>query len=491
MRCLTLAQALRSQNREVEFVCRHLPGHLIDLVRQHGFVTHELPPFANPEHQSGLLVPIEQDADETRAILQQRPLEWLVVDHYGIDARWERKFETETQRLMVIDDTADRDHVCHLLLDQNFSRDPQRRYAKRVSPMCTSLLGPQYALLRDEFAYTRQSLRQRDGRIRHVLVFFGGSDPNNLTGLTLKALASHDFSLLRIDVVLGASNPHRERIAQQLRDFPNGRLYIQVNNMAELMANADLFIGAGGGSTWERMCLGLPSAVITIAPNQVDATRDLHEEGLLQWAGDHEQISVDRLHSVIKASLSDAENNCQQSRRGMALVDGCGANRVASVMCSGIPAATLRLRRACAQDLALYWRWANDPETRRNSIGSDPIPWSSHIEWFRRAIASPDKWLFVADGPYGPVGQVRFERICNAISINYSISPQFRGRGLAKGLLMLAIEALVKDVGHQIELKAVVKKSNMSSAKVFESLAFICQSSLEADLLSFYKFIQQ
>ncbi|WP_222115807.1 hypothetical protein [Chromobacterium vaccinii] len=54
---------------------------------------------------------------------------------------------------------------------------------------------------------------------------------------------------------------------------------VGVSNMAELIADHDLAIGAAGGSAWERCCLGLPCLLFIQAENQRQGTEALQAAG--------------------------------------------------------------------------------------------------------------------------------------------------------------------------------------------------------------------
>jgi RimJ/RimL family protein N-acetyltransferase len=305
-----------------------------------------------------------------------------------------------------------------------------------------------------------------------VLVFFGCIDPDNLTGKVISAMAGPEFDGVALDVVLGAANPHRKSIAEQLCGRQNARLMVQVDNIADLMAAADLAVGAGGGTTWERMCMGLPTVVVTIAENQVPAIRDLQALGLLRWAGDVSHMDQPSLRAQIADAVADIETNRWQSTQGMQLVDGHGAAHVADLLCGLGEAKVWKLRRAHAGDRVLYWHWANDPVVRASAIHTAQIPWENHCRWFDNMLACPNKWLFVAEGTVGPIGQVRFERSVDEITIHYSVAVQFRGQGQATILLEQAMEQLKVLVGHDACLHATVRIHNEASARVFQRLGF-------------------
>ena len=208
-------------------------------------------------HAAWLGVPWQQDATETLAALGETQPAWLIVDHYALDLRWESILRPRVGKIMVIDDLADRPHDCELLLDQNLYQDMETRYDPLVPATCAKLLGPKYALLRPEFAQARKNLRQRDGQVMRILVFFGGVDPTNETAKAIHALASIADRQFAVDVVVGSGNPHKQQIENLCAEHEGFHYHCQVDNMAELMAAADLAIGAGGDGDVGAVCCGV------------------------------------------------------------------------------------------------------------------------------------------------------------------------------------------------------------------------------------------
>lgn len=478
MRCLTLAEELRQAGFDVRFITRTHEGNLNSLIHKKGFKLYELSTpsqaikndAARREYARWLGTSQEADAAETVAILKEIQPDWLIVDHYAIDETWEQVVRPYVKRIMVIDDLADRKHDCDLLLDQNYVRGERQRYADLVSPACTVLAGPHYALLRKDFAEARKNLKNRDGSVHRVFVFFGGVDPDNMTGKALEALSAPEFSHVHVDIVIGAANPHRETISQGVKQRSLTTLHVQVENIAELMAQADLALCAGGTTTWERFCLGLPSLVVTIADNQVPFTRDLHEDGLLRWVGMSPDVDVPKLCEGISMALQDTDRNRQETEMGMKLVDGNGAKKVANMLRKGPMHEALRVRRAIESDCVLFWHWANDAEVRKNAFNSDPIPWKHHQEWFENKLKDPYTTIYVIETDHGPVGQVRFEKTSAEYVISYSVGRAYRGMGLGKKVLMLAIESFRKS--QAVLLRAEVKVDNIASGKIFLRLGF-------------------
>ncbi|HIC44401.1 MAG TPA: UDP-2,4-diacetamido-2,4,6-trideoxy-beta-L-altropyranose hydrolase [Sulfurimonas sp.] len=481
MRCLSLAEALRDSGAEVRFVCRAHPGNLNDVIGKKEFKVHELsaPDLdEGREHYTEVAedytrwfnVTQEQDATETLDVLNGERPDWLIIDHYGLDCDWENRLRPHVRKLMVIDDLANRQHDCDLLLDQNYFRDGQNRYNGLVPLTCTQMLGPQYALLRPEFAEARKKLRRRTGEIRCVFVFFGGTDPENFTGCALAALSTPELVHLEVDVVLGKTNPNRASIERQVATRPNTNLYVQVKNIAELMVRADLALGAGGATTWERLCLGLPSIVTILSENQRKFSETLDKAGLQICLGNAKELSVSDLKFAVLKRLKTVESNRKQSGQCLEVVDGKGTGITKDMILKGIPVKQWGIRSASSADCEFYWHWVNDQDVRQSAFNSEPISWEDHQEWFKNKLNDPSTTLFLAESQFGPIGQVRFEKSGDHFVIDYSIGRQFRGLGLGERLLTKGIESFKNTQG--FTLVGEVKEENQASMKIFQNLGF-------------------
>jgi UDP-2,4-diacetamido-2,4,6-trideoxy-beta-L-altropyranose hydrolase len=161
-----------------------------------------------------------------------------------------------------------------------------------------------------------------------VLVFFGGTDPDNLSGRALEALSLPPLTTLSLDLVVGANNPHRDRLAALAEARGNIRLHSPRPHLADLMAETDLAIGAGGATTWERCCLGLPSLVVSLAENQRPACEALAAGGLIRYLGHQDDVDVTALYTGILALTQDSDACRFMSSAGAKCVDGKGASRV-------------------------------------------------------------------------------------------------------------------------------------------------------------------
>lgn len=336
MRCLALADALTAQGAECEFISRAHPGNLLELTRQRGYKAHSLVMYeqhvqaaSGPKlaHAAWLGCDWQTDAAQTGTILAGLQPDWLVVDHYALDLHWESALKSHYDQLMVIDDLADRVHLSSLLLDQNwFGEITSTRYSKLVPPHCHCYLGPGYALLKPEYAQLRASMPPRDGTVSKVLVFMGGSDPTNQTAKVLKVLIQPNFEHLQVDVVLGQNHPDAEGIAAEFATRTRITLHQSLPTLAPLMARADLMIGAGGSTTWERMCLGLPAIVISVAANQTTNNVALMNAGYIDFLGEINNVTTANISDALQRFLDDPEALKVQSGLGQKMVTGDGAS---------------------------------------------------------------------------------------------------------------------------------------------------------------------
>lgn len=339
MRCLTLANCLQAQGHHCLFICREHPGAQPELIQGAGHRVELLPqgcyePYlGEPSHASWLGATWEHDAEQVLALLQGQDLHWLVVDHYSLDQHWERKVRACAQHLMVIDDLADRVHCCDLLLDQNLGR--QARDYDALRPCKADLLiGPHYALLRPEFAERREAslVRRTHLRgIRKILVTMGGVDIDNVTEQVLGALDLSSDANLEITVVMGSKAPWLASVQQYAASMVSQvRVLRGVGNMAELMNDNDICIGAAGSTSWERCCLGMPAILICLADNQRGVIAALEQEGAIR------SFDAAKLRECPQSLLS-LMRECQRDvlelvARAAQVTDGLGAQRVTKKM---------------------------------------------------------------------------------------------------------------------------------------------------------------
>lgn len=400
MRCATLATELRQRGAQVQFVCRELPGHLIGWLEDQGHPVHRL-----QSPSLGNLVDSPHDFAETREALGDQPsADWLVVDHYGLDIQWERAAHALARRVMVIDDLPDRPHECDLLLDQNRCV-PSHLPPQEGPSVRQQLIGPQYALLRPEFAALRAgSLARLRDPIRRILICFGGADPANHTAAAVRAVLPHARSLDRVDVLLGGGNPHRVEVTA-LCSASNFVVMGPEHSVAELLSKADLAIGAGGVMSWERSCLGVPTLAFGIAANQVAVLEALFEGGYAVGVARMPTPDVQTMAAWVSACLQSPSMLRGMAKRAAARVDGLGASRAADALC---PVA-IEFRPAAQCDRDALLRWRNDPEVRAMSLDDRVVAPDEHAQWLQAVLADPQRCLLIAEQNGRPVGVVRFD----------------------------------------------------------------------------------
>lgn len=308
MRSLALADRLAESGAEILFLCRDEPGNLNSLVAEKGY---RVLGIGNDGKTDGI-----------------GGCDWLVVDHYELDEKWEKAMRPQARLIMAIDDLADRKHDCDLILDQNF--ETGSRYGGLVPESAQGLFGPSYALLRKEFSIMRERMGIRDGSIRRILVFFGGSDATDETSKALEGIRMSMHAKCHVDVIAGSSNPNRSRLETLCSGLPDASFHCQVNDMARFMMQADLSVGAGGTSTWERCCLGLPSLVTVLADNQEMVAETVASKGAILNLGRSETLASEDYRRALD-SLDEGKMK-SMSGNGLLLVDGKGCERVASVL---------------------------------------------------------------------------------------------------------------------------------------------------------------
>lgn len=330
MRCLTLANELVRYGIETRFAMRPQLGDLCDYVEDKGFKviklsppSERIDPISTSDYAAWLQVPELDDVDEFIELVGDTDI--VIVDHYGINKIWERKVKSEiTCKLMVIDDLV-REHQADLVLDQNLGRTISG-YREIINNECIILSGTDYSLLREEFYKFRSySLdRRKFFSIKRILITLGGSDKDNLTTDILNNLSSLSIDCVeQVTVIIGSMCVWEHEISEAASRLPcNTIIKKSVSNMAELMAEHDLCIGATGGTSWERCCLGLPTISLVISENQIAASKQLERSGAIVSINSPNQV-IESINNIIKFGKLE-----KMSIAAAKLVDGLGTMRV-------------------------------------------------------------------------------------------------------------------------------------------------------------------
>jgi UDP-2,4-diacetamido-2,4,6-trideoxy-beta-L-altropyranose hydrolase len=460
-RCINLAEELRARGNDVIFVCRDLVGAAVSSLEERLFRTVLLPRTSDTISERA-------DAAETISALAGARPDWMVLDSYSLGIEWETALKPFVEKIAVIDDLADRNHYCDLFVDQNYTDRSRQDYLQRIPDSAQVLIGPRYALLDRQFRKLRNTERSAWSKPPRVLVYAGGSDQKDLTGKIVRSLSEFDAGELLVDVVVGSSNP-RFKSYEQITYKGNINIHSSGSNFAQLVSIADLSIGAGGTTTWERMCMGLPSIVVSVATNQEPACSKLAQDGLIKYLGRFEEVVESAISVAVREILADETSLSSMSESNQLIVEGLGAIRVAEVI-SPSSESEIKIRKAVASDCFEYFNWASDPTVRSQSLNNAGLVWESHKKWYEQKLTSQKAELFVLSVGELPIGQVRFDISNESADISYSLDSLVRGRGWAALCVEKSINAFRSRSA--VPLRALVKSDNLASRAVFKRLNF-------------------
>ena len=441
IRCMTLAEELAGLGWDCMLECNAEAPEVVGALRR----------------CSVPLAPLEQD----------RPSRLVVIDDYGVDATTEQGQRARTERLFVIDDLADRWHLCEALLDPTPGVSPSM-HETNIPAGCRMLLGPRYAPLRSAFRHARQAAlarREPDG-INRVLVMPGQADQADLASLSIRAVRAA-LPHAAIDLVLGAGAPHLKRLRGEAGPGPGLTLHVDIDAaaMADLMTRADLAIGAGGGGALERCALGLPTILVIVAENQRYVAAGLVDAGAARLAGRIEEIDAGHLAAILAGLSDDLSALKAMSDGAVSLCDGHGARRFAMACVAPEPlksGACVVLRKAELEDAEAMHQWQSDPETRRYARNPEVPDWQEHVAWLKGRLDAEDCLFAIVEEDARPAGLIRLDRGAYGTEVSIVIAPESRGRGLGRAALGLARNLVPRD-----RLTAFVKPENTASMRLF------------------------
>jgi UDP-2,4-diacetamido-2,4,6-trideoxy-beta-L-altropyranose hydrolase len=472
MRCLALAEELGDCGVQSRFVSRHMPESLRSVIQDRGYEFMSLGDVSRSSqhgnsHAEWLGVSQAEDAAALVAAIGAPRVDWLIVDHYALGHEWETAARAAADHILAIDDLADRPHDCDLLLDQNLYEDLESRYDGKLPKDARALIGPHYALLRKEFAQVRAAISPRTGEVRRLLVFFGGMDEADWTTTALEGLIQAGVQDLDVDVVLGAEHGNRRHIESLCRSH-GFTVHVQTSHMAELMAAADLAIGAGGSATWERCCVGLPSLVVAVAQNQRAVVHDAAAAGLL-YAPQARQLSTETFAKHVVALMENPLLLRAMSTKCMNVVDGRGARRVVHAMGAG----GVVVRLATPADTRCIFEWRNHPQIRAASHNSSIIDWETHSSWFNAILTDPARLLLIGEQAGNPVGVVRFDIADDTAAVSIYRIPERSRPGTGQELLASAEAWLGRERPAVRTLVAEVLGGNRPSHRLFTASGYM------------------
>ncbi|SQD80156.1 UDP-2,4-diacetamido-2,4,6-trideoxy-beta-L-altropyranose hydrolase [Moritella yayanosii] len=502
MRCLVLAQGLITQGHRVSFVCRPQTGDLVAVIENKGFCVYKLAPpttalvpTTSADYVAWLQVPWQQDAANLFTLVAAADL--VIVDHYALNANWQQRIQQALHcKIMVIDDLV-RSHHADLILDQTLLRRSDE-YQSQYQPSHDEtkvLTGCEFALLNPQFSYYRQQvLTDHKLSIRpKLLLSMGGIDQPNATLQVLTALAAMPV-LARplVTVLLGLRAPHYQQVVSFCLQHNDWITQLDfVDNMAELMVQQQVAIGAPGTTAWERACLGLPSIIIPLAENQLTISRNL--------------VAVDAAYKVELDDISEKliltyqrllQNWSALRQNNLKLCDGLGLNRVLQAI-AGLDGSEhvdnsrhidntgcLQFRRADLTDIKLVYAWQCHPNTRQYALNKQVPSWSEHQRWMVNKLSQQQDYVYIITIPdtsftfsassdkqvrHGiSVGVVRLDSMNTAeYLLSIFIDPAYYGQGIAK-LALAYLDALHPHV----TIHAKVLMANTASQRLFTQSRF-------------------
>ena len=468
MRCLVLAEALQEKAHNVSFVCRSQQGDMINFIQERGFdvfslgeITPAIQPQSSADYLGWLQCSIEEDASDF--LLKIKSADIVITDHYAIGEEWQLIVRKQLDcRIMAIDDL-ERVHDADLVLDQTLGRT---EYS--YPDIKRALTGSEYALLNPNFSIYREQAYQRiapQGNVK-ILVSMGGIDSPNATLAVLDQLSTLDN--IEVTVLLNPRAPHYANVSKFCQTTLNIKQIDFVNDMARIMLEHDVAIGAPGTTSWERACLGLPSIIIPLAENQLSISKALvkAQSAIIVDLNDIESCLLDSLQLLLS-------NWCSYYQENLKLCDGLGLYRLLLEIdnLNEIPKHGYRLLNAAEHDLELIYQWQCHPQTRKYALNPEPPSWEGHVKWMKNKIAccNQDYFYLIQDTVTNTkVGVVRLDRLSvNEYLISIFISPDFYGKGIG-----ISAVKLLDTLHPNITIRATVLEENKASQQLFKKAKY-------------------
>lgn len=473
-RCLALASALRDTAAQVTLLSRDSELDIAAMAREVGIEFIVIPDAANRIDMQGKPADAlsrewwQVDADYCgQALLSWEP-DWIVVDHYALDARWHRQVATAVDaRVAVIDDLADRDLHAEMLVDHNLNHDHRAKYRGRIQGTPTFLVGPRFALLAPVYATAKEFVV--NPCVRSIGIFMGGADAADFSSIAVRACREQAAFSGAIEIAITRAYPHRDSLEKLTRRWPDTKLLCDQQDLADFFSRHDLQIGAGGGAVWERCCVGAPTLALVAAPNQRATLPALAALGAVAVPGLLTDADDETLGRAVRALLDDPLRRRQLSERSRSLVDGLGARRVALWLAG----AMLAVRPACMDDAHMIYAWRNHPAIRGVSRNTAPISWPDHLQWLQSSLMAPERCLLIGYVGEVDVGVVRFDvDATNCAEVSVYLDPALHGLRLGRCLLNAGEVYFMAERPSLETFVAIVLSGNPQSEHLFLSCGY-------------------
>ncbi len=465
-RCKNLADYLSKRGAKIFFIVRALDKNFINLLKNDKFKINFLPDndkFEVIKKNTDELWPDNLqkiDALETKKILKKK-IDWIIVDHYGLNKKWEKEIQKKVKKIAVISDFLNRKHHCDLFLFQNEINKDNLSFKKNFPKKCQYLIGSNYALIDQKSILFRNKIKKKNKKIKKILINFGSTNPSNLVSKILGAFEHKllkKYNLAILGAITNLSLKKKVKFFGYQRNFLN-KLY-----------KFDFCIGSGGVANLERMCIGLPSLIFPISSNQTKVVEILEKKKLCLAIRDLD-ISVHKLRNKIISILKNKKliNACKEN--SFNLVDGYGVLRIVEILYPK-KVSRLKLRDSKINDLVSYYKWVNDAKVVKYSFKKKRIKFKEHLKWFQKKLKSKKTKMFIFELESLPIGQIRFDfKKDKTAMIDYSLDPIARNKGLGKKLINLGIRKIYKTGVKKIS--AEVRPENTKSIAIFKKLGFL------------------
>jgi UDP-2,4-diacetamido-2,4,6-trideoxy-beta-L-altropyranose hydrolase len=485
MRCLTLANELRKNDSDITFVISYSNEYLISLIQSYGFQIESFE-LSNAEATISNSLEIDydfwnkilwkEDSEKTLKIARKIKPKLIVVDHYGLDAKWHHELRSATKKIMVIDDLANRNLDCDLMLNQTFGIS-NLAYKDLVSAECKLLVGAKYALIRRDFAQLRHAAtikRQKKSEVSRILISLGGSSHIDLICQILKNLADIKWPFKPIvDIVLTNNEQNIDSLREVIKKTDlKINLMNDVDNMAKLMLEADFAIGASGSTTWERCCLGLPSVVFGLAENQMDILKNLDSFGAIISMGKDTEFDNSFFCKKVMKIISRSSYSESLISKSFSICDGLGARRVYLALnpFKAKDGNHIHLREALLDDSEMLLKWQHIKEVRQYARNPSTPSLNEHESWMHKKIKESTSYFWIIMHNDEPSGVIRLDNIEGfQYEVSIFVIPQKFGLGIAKSSIY-SIQYLFEGVAN---FSATILPENKASIKLFMSTGFI------------------
>jgi UDP-2,4-diacetamido-2,4,6-trideoxy-beta-L-altropyranose hydrolase len=452
MRCLAIADAYRDIAGRSVFVCADVNAPCQQLADEKGI------PIRRLSSKTGST----DDALELVAIASELAAGEVLLDGYGFDGKYRKFLRSKKLSVVVLDDSEQIPDETDLVINQNFHAQTIKKNTNDVD-----LLGLKYCLLGKKYFKWRNWKRKITDSGHRILICFGGGDNIDSIQKSIDAVVQHmpKFEM----TVVGTGANSLVDLAESFSKTQKVSFHEYSASLDEMMAWADIGVGASGSMTWERAFMGLPSIAMSLAANQEPVGKAINELQIGVYLGSADNVDVATIGKAISDLAGDISRRAQFSQNARQIIDGFGADRVAQF----ISREPVRLRRASMDDKKLIFDWVNEPTVREMSFTKDLIDWDTHCKWYKKRVDTTNCLLLVAhDGDDSAVGQIRFDIDQNQADVSISVSSDFRGRGLSRAILS---QGLRRIVGFRPikRVNAFIQPGNKPSIQLFRGAGFV------------------